>query len=173
MAEFEQHPVEWGAIRDLQRLKRDTESARLPAATSAVNGAGRKLRLGWKVLVAATAVVAILAAGGYFYFHRTPKLTDKDTVVLADFTNTTGDAVFDSALREGLASQLEQSPFLSIVPEQQVQQTLRQMGKSLDVQTQPAPLKRHGSTSRRRRASPRRLRRELRALATSTRPTPE
>jgi eukaryotic-like serine/threonine-protein kinase len=122
---------------DLQRLKRDTESARLPAATSAVSGAGRKLGLGWKVLVPAALVVAILAAGGYFYFHHTPKLTDKDTIVLADFTNTTGDAVFDSALREGLASQLEQSPFLRIVPEQQVQQTLHQMGKSLDVKLTP------------------------------------
>ena len=49
--------------------------------------------------------------GGYFYFHRTPKLTDKDTIVLADFTNTTGDPVFDGTLRQGMAVQLEQSPF--------------------------------------------------------------
>ena len=56
---------------DLQRLKRDTESARLPAATSAVGGGGRKLRLGWKVVVPAALVVAAISAGGYFYFHRT------------------------------------------------------------------------------------------------------
>ena len=54
-------------------------------------------------------------------------LTDKDTIVLADFTNTTGDAVFDDTLRQGLSVQLEQSPFLSIVPDQQIQQTLQMM----------------------------------------------
>ena len=70
-------------------------------------------------------MVATFAAVGYFYFHRTPKLTDKDTIVLADFNNTTGDAVFDGTLRQGLAVQLEQSPFLSIISDQQIQQTLR------------------------------------------------
>jgi hypothetical protein len=54
-------------------------------------------------------LVAGLAAGTYFYFHRTPKLTDKDTIVLADFTNTTGDPVFDGTLRQGLSVQLEPS----------------------------------------------------------------
>ncbi len=61
----------------------------------------------------ALAVVGILT----YYFHRTPKLTDKDKIVLADFTNTTGDPVFDGTLRQGLAVQLEQSPFLSLVSE--------------------------------------------------------
>jgi serine/threonine protein kinase len=74
---------------DLQRLRRDRESARLPAATSAVDGAGGKLGLDWKVLIPAAFLVAALAAVSYFYFHRTPKLTDKDTIVLVDFTNTT------------------------------------------------------------------------------------
>jgi serine/threonine protein kinase len=114
---------------DLQRLKRDTESARLPAATSAISGAGRKLRLGWKVLVPATLVVAVIAAGGYFFFHRTPKLTDKDTIVLADFTNTTGDAVFDDTLKQGLFVQLEQSPFLELVSDRKVNETLKLMGR--------------------------------------------
>jgi len=79
--------------------------------------------------VAAT-VLAFLAAG-YFYFaralHGTPKLTDKDTIVLADFENKTSDPVFDGTLREGLAIQLEQSPFLKIMDDQQMQRDLRLM----------------------------------------------
>jgi len=106
---------------DLQRLKRDTESARQPAMTSAGDELGGKSRLGWKVLVPATLVLMALSVGGYFYFHRTPKLSDKDTIVLADFTNTTGDTVFDGTLRQGLSVQLEQSPFLSIISDQQIQ----------------------------------------------------
>jgi len=118
---------------DLQRLKRDTESARLPVATSA----GGKSGLHLKVIVPAAIAVTVLAAGGYFYFHRTPKLTNKDTIVLADFTNTTGDPVFDGTLRQGLTVQLEQSPFLSIVPEQAIQQTLRLMGRPAGTKLTP------------------------------------
>jgi len=112
---------------DLQRMKRDTESERLSAATSAADGAGGKLGWGWKVLVSAALLVAALAAGTYFYFHRPPELTDKDTIVLADFINTTSDPVFDGTLRQGLAIQLEQSPFLKIMDDEQVQQDLRLM----------------------------------------------
>jgi len=122
---------------DLQRLKRDTESARLPAATSVVDGSGGKLRLRWRVILPATAAIAALGVGGYFYFHHTPKLTDKDTIVLADFTNTTGDTVFDGTLRQGLSVQLEQSPFLSIIPDQQMQQTLQLMGQKPDTKVTP------------------------------------
>lgn len=71
----------------------------------------------------------------YFYFHRQPVLpilTDKDTILLADFANTTGDAVFDGTLRQGLAAQLEQSPFLNLFPDTRVRQTLRLMGRSPD-----------------------------------------
>jgi tetratricopeptide (TPR) repeat protein len=85
----------------------------------------------------AAAVVASLAAG-YFYLHRAPALTDKDTIVLADFTNTTGDPVFDGTLRQGLAVQLEQSPFLSMVSEQRIQKALSLMGRSRDTQLSPA-----------------------------------
>jgi hypothetical protein len=67
----------------------------------------------------------MLALGAFLYYlRRSPKLTEKDTIVLADFTNTTGDPVFDGTLRQGLAVQLEQSPFLKLVSEQQIQQTL-------------------------------------------------
>jgi eukaryotic-like serine/threonine-protein kinase len=122
---------------DLQRLKRDTDSARLPAATN--GGTTASFGKHWKVIVpAAAATVVVLAAVSYFYFHRTPKLTDKDTIVLADFTNTTGDAVFDGALRQGLSVQLEQSPFLSIISDQQIQQTLQMMGQPADTKLTPA-----------------------------------
>jgi serine/threonine protein kinase len=118
---------------DLQRLKRDTDSARLSTKAPAVTA----IRLGWKLVVPAALVVLALSAAGYFYFHRTPRLTEKDTIVLADFSNTTGDPVFDGTLRQGLAVQLEQSPFLSLVSEQQIQQTLRMMGQPPDSRLTP------------------------------------
>jgi serine/threonine protein kinase/tetratricopeptide (TPR) repeat protein len=122
---------------DLQRLKRDSDSAQLPAAIGAVIPAGEQRGEPWKVVVPVVLVVAALAATGYFYFHRTPKLTDKDTIVLADFTNTTGDAVFDGTLRQGLSVQLEQSPFLSIISDQQIQRTLQMMGLKPDAKLTP------------------------------------
>jgi DNA-binding winged helix-turn-helix (wHTH) protein/tetratricopeptide (TPR) repeat protein len=82
----------------------------------------------WKILVsvAATAGLALIVAS-YLYFHRVQRLTDQDTVVLADFINTTGDDVFSGTLRQGLAIQLEQSPFLRIMDDDQIQQDLRLM----------------------------------------------
>src|ERR1039457_160905 len=116
---------------DVQRLKRDTESARvtISARAGAESGIGKR----WKVIVPAAVAVLALSVGSYFYFHRTPKLTDRDTIVLADFTNTTGDSVFDGTLRQGLSVQLEQSPFLSIISDQQIQQSLQMMGQKPDA----------------------------------------
>jgi serine/threonine protein kinase/tetratricopeptide (TPR) repeat protein len=119
---------------DLQRLKRDSESGHSAAAKAEVSTTTARR---WKVIVPRVIAIATLAAGSYFYFHRTPKLTDKDTLVLADFTNTTGDAVFDGTLRQGLAVQLEQSPFLSLVSEQRIQQTLSLMGQPPDAKLTP------------------------------------
>ena len=127
---------------DLQRLKRNSESEFRSAAsvdpviapeTSASRGATL-----WKVAVPVL-LIALLVSGGLYYRSRqqTKRLTDKDTIVLADFTNTTGDTVFDGTLRQGLSVQLEQSPFLSIVPEQQVQQTLGMMGQKSDAKVTP------------------------------------
>ena len=80
------------------------------------------------------AIPALLAAGlvaGVFYYrsHRTIRLTDKDSIVLSDFTNTTGDSVFDDTLKQGLSVQLEQSPFLNLVSERKVNETLKLMGR--------------------------------------------
>jgi tetratricopeptide (TPR) repeat protein len=121
---------------DLQRLKRETESARVTASAKAQARTGIGKR--WKAIIPAAAVVLALSVGGYFYFRRTLKLTNKDTIVLADFTNTTGDPVFDGTLRQAMAVQLEQSPFLSLVSEQQIRQTLTLMGKPGDAKLTPA-----------------------------------
>ena len=119
---------------DLKRMKRDTEPGR--TTTDARAGAATGIGLRWKLIVPAAVAVLALSVGGYFYF-RTPKLTDKDTIVLADFTNTTGDPVFDGTLRQGVAVQLEQSPFLSLISEERIQQALRLMGQPADARLTP------------------------------------
>jgi eukaryotic-like serine/threonine-protein kinase len=91
----------------------------------------------WKMIASAAVVVVVLATGSYFYFHRTRKLTEKDSIVVADFTNTTGDPVFEGALRDGLSVQLEQTPFLQLVSDDQVRQTLRLMEKPPDARLTP------------------------------------
>ncbi|MGA7784058.1 MAG: protein kinase, partial [Candidatus Acidiferrales bacterium] len=96
----------------------------------AASDAGRRTGLGWKVWGGiAVLVLAAVAAGGYFYTHRAQALTMKGSIVVADFANTTGDTVFDQTLQQGLTVQLEQSPFLNIVSDQQVAQQLRLMGQ--------------------------------------------
>ncbi len=89
--------------------------------------------------IAAVAVLFLLviAAAWKLFVHREPVLTGKDTVVLADFTNSTGDPVFDGTLRQGLAVQLQQSPFLSLISDQSIQQTLRLMNKPIDARLAP------------------------------------
>ena len=116
---------------DLKRLKRDTDSGRAPAASGAtkVPVAGRKL---WKVLVPAALMLVAAAIGGTLYFRSrqaTARLTDKDTIVLSDFDNKTGDSVFDDTLKQGLSVQLEQSPFLALVSDRKVNETLKLMGR--------------------------------------------
>ncbi len=125
---------------DLQRLKRDSDSGRAFAATVQVESrpATKSTRFRWVVAPGATILVVGLAASGWlFYSRKAHALTDKDTIVLADFTNTTGDTVFDGTLRQGLAVQLEQSPFLSLVSDQRTQQTLRLMGQPADAKLTP------------------------------------
>jgi tetratricopeptide (TPR) repeat protein/predicted Ser/Thr protein kinase len=120
---------------DLQRLKRDTESRKSTALETGM--AAPKAGRGTRIIVAA-ALLGVLAASSYYFWHRSAsKLTDKDTIVLADFTNTTGDPVFDGTLRQGMAVQLEQSPFLSLVSEERIQQALRLMGQPADTGLTP------------------------------------
>jgi len=98
----------------------------------------------WKILIPAAAIL-VAVIGGWLYFrsHQTTArltataLTDKGAIVLADFDNKTGDSVFDDALRQGLTVQLEQSPFLSLVSEQRIRQTLRLMGQSAETKLTP------------------------------------
>jgi len=118
---------------DLKRLKRDTESGRPSPSSEArvaqVPVAGRKL---WKVLVPAALMLVAAAVGGTLYFRSRQsmtRLTDKDTIVLSDFDNKTGDSVFDDTLKQGLSVQLEQSPFLALVSDRKVNETLKLMGR--------------------------------------------
>jgi serine/threonine protein kinase/tetratricopeptide (TPR) repeat protein len=161
---------------ELQRLKRDTDTGRVSAASSGtvavaqdagsravaqepspasasatavrsssssvkageVPAAGRKL---WKVLVPAIAAVVIgLAAGGWLYFARRAQahmLTEKDTIVLADFANSTGDPVFDDTLKTALSVSLNQSPFLNVLSDNKVAATLKLMTRPGDTKLTP------------------------------------
>jgi serine/threonine protein kinase len=83
----------------------------------------------WRILASLAAGIGLVAGGGYFYLHSGPKLTDKDTILVAGFENKTSDPVFDDTLRQGLIVQLQQSPYLSLIPDQKIQQTLKLMGK--------------------------------------------
>jgi len=121
---------------DLERLRRHSDSA--PLIESANAAAPSRTEKRWKMLVPSGLAFLALAVAGYFYFHRTPRFTEKDTIVLADFSNATGDPVFDGTLRQGLSVQLEQSPFLSLVSEGRIQQTLRMMQQPADVRLTPA-----------------------------------
>jgi serine/threonine protein kinase/Flp pilus assembly protein TadD len=116
---------------DLQRLKRDTESVRTLASTPATPTRVHSVR--WAVIAGAAVAVVGLAFAGWLYFaRRAHALNETDTVVLADFANSTGDPVFDDTLRQGLTVQLEQSPFLNILPDRKVSETLKLMGRSPD-----------------------------------------
>jgi tetratricopeptide (TPR) repeat protein len=136
---------------DLKRLRRDTGSGRetaasqstVPVASSATlpaaaasdprTSAIRRLagdRRAW--MAAAAAVVLIAVAGVVLTSRRAPALTTRDSLVLADFVNTTGEAVFDGTLRQALAVQLEQSPYLHVVGDERVRKVLRLMGRAPD-----------------------------------------
>ena len=91
---------------------------------------------GW-LAVAAVILLAVVAGLWRLVSHRRAVLGPKDTVVLADFANSTGDAVFDGTLRQGLAIQLRQSPFLSLISDQRISHTLRLMGHTADARLTP------------------------------------
>jgi eukaryotic-like serine/threonine-protein kinase len=87
----------------------------------------RLTNLGWMIGIGVAAALVLIPI--YFNSHQTPRLTSRDTLVLADFANATGDPVFDGALRQGLSAQLEQSPFLNLLSDQRVAETLGLMGQ--------------------------------------------
>src|SRR5712672_1575809 len=90
------------------------------------------------VMTAAVVIVAAGISGGLLWRAReSRRLTERDTIVLGDFANSTGDAVFDGTLREGLSVQLQQSPFLSLVSGEGIQQTLQMMGQPANVRLTP------------------------------------
>jgi len=127
---------------DLRQLKRASESGQISSIAATAMSAPVLTTpalapphwFGWQTAVAGAAVlVALLATAGWFFsMRRAHALSQSDTIVLTDFVNKTGDPIFDDALRQGLAAQLQQSPFLSLVSDQRIQQTLRMMGKPTD-----------------------------------------
>ena len=119
-----QHAADMRA--ELQRLKRDTESHR-SAGVQDTAPVARNRPVLWIAGAVGGVVAAVLA--GYFFLHHTLKLTEKDTIVLADFTNTTGDPVFDDTLKTALTVSLRQSPFLNVLSDDKVTATLRLMSR--------------------------------------------
>jgi serine/threonine protein kinase len=143
---------------DLQRLKRDTETGRAMAAGSgtvavaqesghsstAISGtvsvaeasAARVAKL-WKIAVPVLLVALLVSGGLYYRSHQSKPLTDKDTIVLADFANSTGDAIFDDTLKQALSVALNQSPFLNVLPENKVAATLKMMSRPTGTKLTP------------------------------------
>jgi eukaryotic-like serine/threonine-protein kinase len=141
---------------DLQRLKRDMYAERIPIARSSAVGAvepesrsGVRLGLGAvsvtkpMATVAALTLLAVVAGGLYLRSRladpvtKAAPLTEKDGVLLADFVNKTGDPVFDEALKQALTIQLSQSPFLNIVSDRKIEETLRLMGQPKEQRITP------------------------------------
>jgi DNA-binding winged helix-turn-helix (wHTH) protein/tetratricopeptide (TPR) repeat protein len=136
-------------VPEVRRIESAPEAAEPEAATLGDHArrddleplkTGAKATRWWLVTGAAILMIGIgLTVGSRMFFpHKVHALTDKDTIVLADFANATGDPVFDGTLRQGLSVQLEQSPFLSIIPDEKIQQTLGLMGQPVDVKLVPA-----------------------------------
>ncbi len=110
-----------------------------PASTSSVSSPAVSAPVGRKKwhIAAAAVVVAAAAIGGFLYTRSARALTEKDSILLTDFVNTTGDAVFDGTLKQALAVQLEQSPYLNVFPQERVRDTLKFMGRSPDERLTP------------------------------------
>jgi len=147
---------------DLKRLKRDTDSGGSIASVAAPEERKQKITAKppgkrrkadsekesivtahpqthpWKTLVSVVALlVALVTAGLYWRLHKAAKLTDKDTIVLADFANSTGDSVFDDTLKQALTIGLNQSPFLNVLSDNKVAETLKLMARPLNTPLTP------------------------------------
>jgi len=125
---------------DLKRLKRDSESGSILAATSSSssvrsasirNPATQTRNRRLPVWLIPALIVALVAAGiGFVFLKRGHALTEKDSILITDFVNTTADPVFDGTLKKALAVDLGQSPYLNVFPDQKIRQTLQFMGRS-------------------------------------------
>jgi serine/threonine protein kinase/tetratricopeptide (TPR) repeat protein len=140
---------------DLQRLKRDAETGRPVAAPEGgvelrstgqpraavptqTSRSGAPAPLGKFAIVAAAVIIALVAGGLYYRSHPQSKpLTDKDTIVLADFANSTGDAIFDDTLKTALTVSLRQSPFLNVLSDSEVAKTLKLMTRPASTKLTP------------------------------------
>jgi serine/threonine protein kinase/tetratricopeptide (TPR) repeat protein len=120
---------------DLKRLRRDTESGSITAVASSgrLQSAPGKSRNLWSYVVGAIAIMAVIGLAVVFFSQRRHvAMTDRDTILVSDFVNTTGDPVFDGTLKKAVAVDLGQSPYLNIFPDQKVRQTLQFMGRPAD-----------------------------------------
>ncbi len=110
-------------------------SAAIPSSAPPISSdQGLRKPRSWKIpaLIGVVVIVALIAGGLFYRSRHASALTEKDTVVLADFVNTTGDPVFDGTLKQALAVELEQSPYLKILPESRMRQALGFMGHPAD-----------------------------------------
>jgi len=131
---------EAGSGSAAQAMKRDSSGKASPAPSSgrlaAAETAAGSSKAVW--MVAAFVLVVAAAVVGYFYTHRpTPKLTEKDTIVVGDFANSTGDPVFDDALKQALSVSLRQSPFLNVLSDEKVAATLKLMTRPVNTPLAP------------------------------------
>ena len=127
---------------DLQRMKRDQGSSRSTSAAAKTSAAKAATPSRSTLMIAVAAVVVIaLAAGAFWWFKghntKTATLTERDTVLVADFANSTGDPVFDDALKQALSVSLRQSPFLNVLSDDRVSSTLRLMTRPADTRLTP------------------------------------
>jgi eukaryotic-like serine/threonine-protein kinase len=126
---------------DLKRLKRDTESGHVVAPNSATAGGHGApvswVRNVWKIAVALLLATAVIRGTLYYRSHQTKPLTERDTIVLSDFSNSTADPVFDDALKQALSVALNQSPLLNVLSDNKVAGTLQLMARSASTPLTP------------------------------------
>ena len=126
---------------DLQRLKRDSESGHGSAASSGTVAVAKapaaRVAKVWKIAVPVLLVALLMAGGLYYLSNQSKRLTEKDTIVLSDFANSTGDAIFDDTLKTALNVSLRQSPFLNVFSDSEVTKTLQQMTRPASTKLTP------------------------------------
>src|SRR5580692_5477915 len=131
-------PPELGTQK--QRLKRDSDSGHttVAVAETGLKPAAKLTGPRWIAIAAVVVVAVALGVGAWLYFARRGQaLTEKDTIVLGDFTNTTGDAIFDDTLKTALSVSLRQSPFLNLLSDSEVTKTLQEMTRPADTKLTP------------------------------------